>query len=215
MGTIVVAPVGDNTPALYVGIREFPTEKIILLSTKQNMQHAREIKKDLERFRIPVVISEIGSNVWEDVFTRISQIKKAEGEKNVVVNVASGDRESQCAATAGAFVNGVKAFTVRDNNSMMLPVLKFSYYKLLTEKKMRILEAIDREKYCCSSLEHLSRVTNMSLPLISYHIHGTPKSEGLKDMGLVSIANKKGKIEITLSELGRLLIKGHVDVQFK
>lgn len=50
----------------------------------------------------------------------------------------------------------------------------------------------------------------MSLPLISYHINGNLKSEGLKDMGLVETAEKKGRIEIKLSTLGVLLLRGYV-----
>ncbi len=63
---------------------------------------------------------------------------------------------------------------------------------------------------CCISLEELSKKTKMSLPLISYHINGNLKSEGLKEMGLVETNEKKGKIELKLSTLGRMLINGHV-----
>ena len=115
-----------------------------------------------------------------------------------------------CAATSAAFVNGLKAMSVMGNDAMMLPVLKFSYYSLLTDKKMDIMNLLN-EPGCCSSLEELSKKTKMSLPLISYHINGNLKSEGLKEMGLVETTEQKGRINLKLSMLGRLLLKGYVN----
>jgi DNA-binding transcriptional ArsR family regulator len=74
---------------------------------------------------------------------------------------------------------------------------------------MEILKTLSKPK-CCISLEELSNKTKMSLPLISYHINGNLKSEGLKDMGLVDTNEKKGRIEINLSTLGRMLLRGYV-----
>ena len=92
---------------------------------------------------------------------------------------------------------------------MLLPVLKFSYYKLLTEKKMEILKMLSKPD-CCLSLEELGRKTKMSLPLISYHINGNLKSEGLKEMGLVETNENRGRLEIKLSMLGRMIFNGYV-----
>lgn len=92
---------------------------------------------------------------------------------------------------------------------MLLPVLKFSYYRLLTDKKMSILKTLSKPN-CCVSLEDLSKKTEMSLPLISYHINGNLKSEGLKEMGLVEAEEKRGKVEVKLSTLGKMLIGGYI-----
>jgi len=80
---------------------------------------------------------------------------------------------------------------------------------MLTNKKMEILKLLKKPD-CCNSLEELSKKTKMSLPLISYHINGNLKSEGLKDLGLVDTNENKGKIAVSLSTLGRLLIKGYI-----
>ena len=58
--------------------------------------------------------------------------------------------------------------------------------------------------------EELSRRTGMSLPLISYHINGTRKADGLKELGLVDTEENKGRVRMTLTTLGRLLIKGYI-----
>jgi len=212
MKKVIVAPVGDFMDDLYVGVKEFDIAKVVLLSPKERMKEAQEAKKNLERFKIETKIVEIDGFIWEEIFKEVSKIKKfevAEGDE-LLVNVSTGDRDSRCAATSAAFVNGLKAFAVKDDQTMMLPVLRFSYYSLLTEKKMKILKVLFDDKDCCASLDDLSKKTKMSMPLISYHINGTTKSEGLKQMDLISTEESKGRIKVNLTFLGRMLIKGYI-----
>lgn len=206
---IIIAPVGDNMDALFIGLREFPTERVILLTPPERVKEAERAMQDLDRFKIPAKIMEIKGNLWEEMFRKIAEIREAEKDKKILVNTATGDRMTTCAATSAAFVNGIKAFSVDNGMTMLLPVLKFSYYKMLTDKKMDILKMLSKPD-CCMSLEELSKRTKMSLPLISYHINGNLKSEGLKEMGLAETTEKKGRIEIKLSTLGKMLIKGYV-----
>jgi len=214
MKNVVIAPVGNHMEALYVGIKEFPTERIILISPESRLDEARKAKDELEKFKIPVQIKEIKGNLWEETFKAVADIKAIEKDMNVLINVATGDRDTRCAATSAAFVNGIRAFGVgEDNEAMLLPVLHFSYYKVITDKKMEILKTIYSEKECCTSLDQLSKKTGMSLPLISYHINGTLKSEGLKQLGLVETEDEKGRVRIKLTMQGRLLIRGYVAQQ--
>jgi len=195
--------------ALFIGLNEFPTERVILLTPKDRLKEAERAVKDLDRFRIPSQIIEIKGNIWEDMFGKIAEISNGGKGKNILVNTATGDRSTTCAATSAAFVNGIKAFSVDNGKTMLLPVLKFSYYKMLTDKKMELLKMLSSPD-CCLSLEDLSKKTKMSPPLISYHINGNLKSEGLKQMGLIETSEKKGRIELKLSTLGIMLLKGYV-----
>jgi DNA-binding transcriptional ArsR family regulator len=206
---VIVAPVGDNMDALYIGIKEFPTERVILITPEDKMEEAKKAQQELKKFSIPVQITEIKGNVWEEMFQKVAEIKAIEKGKDVIINTATGDRVSTCAATSAAFVNGLKAMSVDSGMAMMLPVLKFSYYNILTDKKMEILKLL-RLPGCCKSLEELSKKTKMSLPLISYHINGNLKSEGLKDLGLINTTEEKGRIAVKLSTLGKLLVKGYI-----
>lgn len=213
MKNIIVAPVGDFIDALFVGIKEFPTEKVVLICPESKKGEAERVKAELEKFKIPVHISMIKGEteieLWESTFEAIADIRNTEKDKEILVNVATGDRATRCAATSAAFVNGLKAFAVSGQEAMMLPVMKFSYYKLIPDKKMEILKIL-HDKDCCSSLEELSKKTGMSLPLISYHINGNLKSEGLKTMGLVETTEEKGRVAITLSSLGRMMVRGYI-----
>lgn len=210
MKKIIIAPFGDNINALFVGIKEFPTERVILIIPEDKAEAAEKIKEDLNKFRIPLQIKKIKGNLLEEMFRVFREVKELEKDNDIIVNVATGDQMSTCAALSAAFVNGFKAFNILDGQAMLLPVLKFSYYKLITDKKMDLLKFIYNSKDCCSSLEDLSRKTKMSLPLLSYYINGTFRSEGLRQLGLVESINKRGKLEIHLTMLGRLLVKGYV-----
>lgn len=205
----VIAPVGDNIDALFIGIREFPTRKIILIHPKEKLDAVKNIKKELEKFRIPVETVEIKGNLLEDMFRIFAQIKKVEVEESLLVNIASGDMLSSCAALSAAFVNGLKALTVMGDQPVLLPVLKFSYYKLISEKKMAILKVLHNGDG--TTFEDLRKELKMSLPLISYHINGNPESQGLTQLGLVeTYEGSKGVTELKLTTLGRLLIRGYI-----
>jgi DNA-binding transcriptional ArsR family regulator len=213
MKNIVVAPVGEQMDALFVGLREFPTEKVILLSQEQRRDNAEKIKQDLEMFKIPGHIVSINETteigVWEHTFRVLNDIKNAETDKEILVSIETGDKMIRWAAMGGAFVNGLKAFAVFGDRAMMLPLMKFSYYKLIPDKKMEIIRILNEAKDT-TSLDELSKKTGMSLPLISYHINGNLKSEGLKTMGLVETKEEKGRVAIKLSTLGRMVVRGYV-----
>ena len=213
MKNIVIAPMGDHIDTLYIGIKEFPTEKIILITPEKYENDAEKTAKDLERFKIDSHIMKVKGKteveIWESVFMAIAHIRNSEKNKEILVNVATGDRTTRCAATSAAFVNGLKAFATDDKQALMLPVMKFDYYKIISDKKMGLLKII-HDNNCCASLDELSKKSKMSLPLISYHINGNLKSEGLKDMGLIETTENRGKIAVELSSLGRMIVRGYV-----
>lgn len=211
MKYVIIASCGENLSAIFVGLREFPTDKIYLITPEGMEEKAENEKKELEKFKVPVVIKPIKGNVWEETFKAVAQIKQIEKDKELIVNVSAGDMHAgRCAACSAAFVNGLRAFEVENDTVQLLPVLRFSYYKVIQDKKMEILKLIFNDTKCCASLEELSKKTKMSLPLISYHINGNLKSEGLKKLGLVETTEEKGRVSIKLTTMGRLLVKGYV-----
>ena len=53
----------------------------------------------------------------------------------------------------------------------------------------------------------LSSLSSAGPSLINYHIYGNEKNPGLKELGLVEIERNKGRVEIRLASLGKLLLK--------
>jgi predicted transcriptional regulator len=206
----IIAPLGEHLDALFVGIREFPTEKIYFLVPKGVEDKVSEAKREVFKFKIPVAFVPLENEVYEDLFRKIGQIKASSESGNVLINVSTADRNLQCAVTSAAFVNGIKAFRVQGDAVVTLPILKFSYYRLLTDRKIKLLKTLAEDSSCCKSLDELGKRAGMSLPLVSYHIHGSRKSEGLEEMGLVNLEEAGGRVAVSLSLLGRLLINGYV-----
>lgn len=209
MNTIIIAPIGDNLSALFAGLDEFRPARMILLAPTHRMKDAQTAKTQLETLHVPAQIVEVKGNIWESMFVKIAEIKEFEKDNTLLINTATGDRTSMCAATSAAFVNGLKAYSVDNNQPMLLPILKFSYYKVLTTKKMNILRTLN-EPGCCATLEELAKKTKMSLPLTSYHVNGNFKTEGLKELGLVETHTSRKKTSVQITLLGRLLLKGYI-----
>jgi len=207
---VLLAPMGDSLDALYVGIREFHISKVMLIGKDVNKTAVDEIRKNLDKFKIPVDVIPITGGLMEGMFRAFASVKKMYRDDQLLVNVSTGDRLSTCAALSASYVNGLMAFGVVDDKPMMLPILKFSYYKLISDRKMDILRILTKLGQV-SSLDELSKATKMSLPLISYHIHGNPKSDGLDRLGLVhTTEGSHGRTGIQPTELGKLLIEGYV-----
>lgn len=204
---VVIAPFEDYLEGLFAGVREFPTEKIILLVPEAKSMNAERAKKELEKFRIPVEIETIENpDSLEEVFETVSYIKAREIGKPLIVNLSSSIGMIGCAALSAAFVNGLQAFEIIGEKVIMFPILKFSYYDMLSDKKMRILELLYREK-SVDSLEELSKKVKLGPSLVNYHIYGNEKNPGLKELGLVEVLREKGKIRLQPTTLAKLMLK--------
>ena len=208
MGYTVIAPVGDNPKALFVGMKQFPTEKVILITPSDNIDTTKKLTKQLEDFTIKSEIIELKGNMMEDMFKTFAKLVSIYDHDDLITNVATGDRMSTCAALSAAFANGLKAFGIMGDKPFLLPIMKFSYYKELSDNKLRILQEMDFKNYI--SLKELSQRLDMSISLLSYHINGNYKYKGLKEFRLVEIKEKNKNLMVKLSEMGNLLLKGYI-----
>ena len=212
----LIASVGDDIEAIYMGIREFPTEKIFLIHTNKDSSRAESFEKELQKFRIPLQLIEIKESAVGGILRAFAQIKATTSEEKLIVNVSSGDKAGATGTLAAAFVNGLKAFHVDGERVVMYPVLKFSYYRQLPQKKLAVLRFLKNQPECCSSLEDLARRTGMSLPLVSYHINGNAKAEGLISLGLVEVqVAERGRTQVRLSETGKLIVDGMTETPMR
>jgi hypothetical protein len=208
MGYTVIAPVGDNLDALFVGMKEFAMEKVYLITPKNNLKKAQKLEKKLKQFSIAVTILEMKEGLMESMFYRFSEIVKNHDNDDILVNVATGDRLSTCAALSAAFANGLKAFGIMGGKPMLLPIMKLSYYNELTDSKFKILSNLVADEY--TNLTALSKKIGMSVSLLSYHLNGTLKYKGLLNLRLVETKGQNKNLQVRLSSLGGLLLKGYI-----
>lgn len=206
MNKILVAAVGDQPEAVYPALKEFTFEHAHLLTHPYYQKQADQLKADLDKFNIPYTQKEISDNIWEDVFVNVADFAShSKKPEHIVVHAGIGDRQMQCAATSAAFVNGLKAVNGNGKAVFGLPVLRFSYYNAINDRKKAILETL---KTHMKSLQEISKELKISLSLLSYHVHGNRKSEGLLEMGLAELSEKDSQQYLALTSMGRLLLKG-------
>jgi len=208
MGYTVIAPAGDNLDALFVGMKEFAMERLYLITPRNNFDKAKEVEDKLKVFSIPVTILEMKEGLMEAMFYQFSQIVNNHNHDDIIVNVATGDRLSTCAALSAAFANGLKAFGIMEGKPMLLPIMKLSYYNELTDSKFKILSHLSSDDY--TNLTALSEKIGMSVSLLSYHLNGTLKYKGLLNLRLVETKGQNKNLQIKLSSLGGLLLKGYI-----
>lgn len=199
---------GDAEQVVFKSLRDFPSEKVILITEQQFMDKANRLMKDLSRLGIESEYQKVKSiKSMEELFVAIKGIK--ERENGVIINI-DADYMSSCLALSAAFVNGIQAIGLMEEKLIAYPIMKFSYYTALSDKKMAILKKIHGKGHY-DSLESLGKELRMNIPLTAYHVKGAIGKPGLEEMGLVNTERKGRKLKITLSKLGELLIRGTID----
>ncbi|MFT7616067.1 MAG: hypothetical protein ACI8Y7_000895, partial [Candidatus Woesearchaeota archaeon] len=94
MGNTIIAPVGDNPQALFVGMKEFPTQRVYLITPRDNMKTALKLKEKLADFTIPCKIIDVELGSIEEMFKAFGEIVALHDVDDIIVNVATGDRMS-------------------------------------------------------------------------------------------------------------------------
>ncbi len=208
-----IATLGDEEDPIYVGIREYPVSKLVLLHEPEDRFRAADMGRKLEDLRIPVERVEM-ANPARDMYEIVANIVQRQREKydDILINVSSGRKLVTCSAISAAFVNGLKAFHVEEDTPMMLPVLKFSYSEVISPSKIRVLRGLADLGGEVESLNEFSQATGLEKSLLSYHLRGGRDSKGLEELGLVEIDRAtQGRLLIRLTEMGRLLLIGKED----
>lgn len=217
MVNVVVAVIGEDSDAseiLFKGFKKFPAKIVYLIVKKNYKKKAEDIKKELSKFDIDVTM-DLASNFLEleEVFNIIRKVSQLYSNESVVINVDT-DYMSSCLALSSAFVNGIQAIGVLEEELITYPIMKFSYYNAINEKKMKILQTLSKQGKV-ESMEKLSKLTKMSLPLIAYHLKGNRDSKGLVEMNLIETKRENGSLCIWLTDLGNLIVNGAVDYECK
>ncbi len=208
--TVCVAIVGKDDDAgevLALGFNLFPSEKTIMLTYGGSEANAKRVAEGLPK-PMKAETRALSETSFEGVFKAVSEIKADNPGKRIVLNTDT-DYRTSCIALSAAFVNGIQAIGVLDERIVAYPIMKFSYYSALSDKKIMLLKLI-AQNGGVKSLEELSGKSGMSLPLIIYHLRGSREKIGLDELGLVECSRKSGSVGVKLTPLGRLIVNGHV-----
>jgi len=210
--TLQISTFGDDVGGILIGLQNFSIHKLILLHYIEDKKQAKEFAENL-RNTIGMSISlkpVTRSDVIRSTMKQISEIIHSEQDsfEQILINISAGDKMMGCAALFGAFVNGIKAFVAdTQGHPILLPIMKLSYDEIISESKIKILQTLDKIGGIADSMEDLAKHSGYGKSLLSYHIKGNAKSNGLVQLGLVDIERLEGgRNRITINTLGRMLI---------
>lgn len=210
MKTLQMAILGDNEEAVFVGLRNFPAHKLVLITTTDSNAQAKQLAGKLtDTLRLAVEIVPIPDSTVQTMLDAVGELvrKETEGFQDFLINVGSASKHLTCAGVTAGFIHGIRTFDVIGDRAEVLPVMKYGYTQTVTEPKLEILRAIERSGGDVESLEKLSALANYGKPLLSYHIRGSRDSKGLEGLGLVEIERgKRGRLRVKLTPLGRTLL---------
>jgi len=208
--TLQIALLGGSDEPVFVGLRNFPAHKLLLITLPENAAQSKSLAAKLEdALKLSASMIEIHDGSIQSMLDTIGQILQGEtdGFQDFLINIGSAQKELACAGVVAAFLYGIKVFDVKGDHPEMYPVMRFSYAQAVTSPKLEILRAIERSGGDVESLEALRGIVNYGKPLLSYHIHGSPESKGLEALGLVEIERgKRGRLRVKLTPLGRTLL---------
>jgi hypothetical protein len=210
---ILIGIIGDDKDAgkiLFKSLSKFQPNKIILLIKEKSKKNSKKIIKEIEKLNIEYETKEISNYAHlEEIFIKIKKISELYKNDSIVIQVDC-DYLTSCLSLSSAFVNGILAIGILNNEIISYPIMKFSYYNAINKKKLEILKIINKNKNI-ESMEELAKLTKLSLPLIAYHLRGNRDSKGLIEMNLVETKKENGKIKIKLTQLGKLIINDAID----
>lgn len=210
MKTLHIATVGDDTDTVLVGMKNVPTHRLALICLHEHKDSVNAFALDLEKtLKIDVDVHVVDGRIVESVLEKVAIILNEHKNdfEDVVLNVAGGEKVLTCAAVSAAFFNGLKAFHLKNEIPMMLPVMKVKYSNMISKAKMAILMAIQDAGGKIKSLGQLSDLSGYGRPLLSYHVWGDDESRGLVELGLVEAERKRqGRLEANLTVLGKAML---------
>ena len=210
--TVQIATVGEDTSGVLAGVRNAPSNKLVLICYQHDKETAKRLATSItETLKTDV---DLYDNVrveqsYKDIMRVFSEIMEKNRDQfdEYLLNVSSGDKMICIAAAVTSFILGFKAFFCKGDECVMLPPMKLSYTELVSEVKLSILKALDKAGGEVDSLDQLSKLTNYGKPLLSYHIHGSEDARGLIDLGLAdAVRHSRGKTKVRLTTLGKMLL---------
>ena len=208
--TLQISILSGNDEAVFVGLRNFPAHKLILISLPEHAEQSRSLSARLtDTLKLPLATIEVRDSSVQAMLDVIGLIIKNEREnfQDFMINVGSAGKRLACAGVTAAFVYGIKAFDVAGDHPEAFPVMAVLYTEALTTPKIEILRAIQASGGVVESLEALSGIVNYGKPLLSYHIRGSRESRGLESLGLVETERgKRGRLSVKLTPLARTLL---------
>ena len=196
----LIAPLGKGGGDILSVLGQYHIVQVVLLPAAEHQKYADRLRRALEKVRMPVLVEVVLGSFMDSLISVI----KSRSSSSIIIHAGCAGESAAIAAVSVGYMFGVKVIAGNGQQQVELPVMRMGYREMLSEKKKGVLRII-AAKGVLSSLEALAAETNMSLPLVSYHLYGNAKTKGLLSLGLVHVLTQNGKTQVSLSALGKLL----------
>ncbi len=209
----VIGPDSDALDVLRRSLSDFPARRVALLHSDAFNRQAGRVQTALSRNGVAADLVRVDGLSFESLFSAVSCLAEAHASDRLLLSVDT-DHATSCIMLSAACGNGVQAIGLVHGCMVAYPIMRFSYQNALSDKKMALLSFLV-QRNGANTLESISAALGMSMPLVAYHVHGTPEKPGLERLGLVSTARAMGRVKVTPTQLGRLIDQGQVLVPQK
>ncbi len=210
-GPLLIAFVsGRFSERLSLAVRELAAGSLLLICRRGEV-HSSMAQSDVLKalYNIEMEIEAVdGERLFEGAVALTRRaLDEYRGPKiDVMIELGGADKELALAGLAAAQLLGLRAFDVIDGRHVELPVVLMPVYSLVSQEKISILKGIEELGGSVVGLEPLSRVTGMTRALLSYHIHGSERTTGLRSMGLVEVRREGRTLQVEVTPSGRALL---------
>ncbi len=201
MAYTLIAPIGKNSKHLFTVLKDHHITSVILLCAKEYEGVASRVGRALQKVQISARVDVIATSLSESLLPLL----KNRDNTFTLLHAGCADQDAAITTISAAYLFGIPVFAVQQNIVSELPLLRIKYNDIISGKKQDILKVI-ASKGVFSSLDLLAKEVNMSVPLVSYHIHGNAKSKGLEALGIVETRSENGYTKISLTKLGSSIV---------
>lgn len=210
LGTPVtqVTTVGRDGEDALAGVAALPIHRMVLVHPADRPEPARRLVGVLENLGVEVDLAPVEPAVMPALRTvRRVVAEAADAGDEVLVNAGSGPRPLMLGAVLAAYLEGAKAFDVRDGRPHLLPVLRLEATEVVSDAKMDLLRTLRELGGRTESLAELGEAAGMDKSSVSYHIRGARGAPGLEEAGLVEVERgHQGRLGIRLTAQGEVVL---------
>lgn len=215
MKPVVIMAFSGNVQAVLDANQATPAQKIFLLVPLGYNSQLAESQKQFKAKKIEIEAVEIDrEDNFEEIFELVSTIISKTPDSLHEIRLDETDGILHQILLSCAYIHGIPATQRHNGKTISFPILGYSYYDMLSEKKIQMM-ALLSAKDCCESLDAISKKLGLGPSLVNYHLYGNDKNPGLLQLGLVTVMRQKGKIQLKLTQLGQLLLKNPLITDIK
>ncbi len=190
--------------------KEYKVEKLLLITSKEFEDKAKEVQEKVGYFNITtdiVYINPFHSTSYVEIVNEVFKyIKNQDGKFELFFNITGGTNlMSSAALTAAQFIGGSAYYVIKGKQKdefISVPIVKVSLKDSMTEKQKKILDIIYREIKKSGKIKNLNKFSEdygLYKQKLRFYIQQFEK------LNLIKIDRSDREHSLELTETGELI----------